>query len=95
MLRGGAKRKKSKPPWRQGWLQPAPSMYSLSLVKNIVPKVEYLARLWGGDDRTEDVTECRGRRNSLLDNLRKYPVILTLSLEDNIVPTLLFFDVMG
>jgi hypothetical protein len=69
-------------------------MYPLSLAKNIVPKVEYLARLWGGDDRTKDVTECGGSRNSLSDNLRKYPVILTLSLENNIVPTLLFFDVL-
>jgi hypothetical protein len=57
--------------------------------------VEYLARLWGSDDRTKDASECRGRRNSLSDNLREYPVILTLSLEDNIIPTLSFFDVMG
>jgi hypothetical protein len=74
---------------------PAPSMYSSSLAKNIVPKVEYLARLWGGDDRTKDVTKFGGRRNSLSGNLCKYPVILTLSLEDNIIPMLLFFNVMG
>jgi hypothetical protein len=67
----------------------------LSLAKNIVPKVEYLARLWGGDDRTKDATKCGGRRNSLLDNLHASLVIMTLSLEDNIVPTLLFFDVTG
>jgi hypothetical protein len=54
-----------------------------------------MARLWGGDDRTKDVTKCGGRRNYILNNLRKYPVILTLSLEDNIVPMLSFFDVTG
>jgi hypothetical protein len=95
MLRGGGEAKKSRPPWWRGWSRPVPSKYSSSLAKNIVPKVEYLARLWGGDDRIEDVTECGGRRNSLSDNLREYPVIPTLSLEDNIIPTLSFFDVTG
>jgi hypothetical protein len=91
----GGEAKKNKTTLAARIVVAAPSTYSLSLTENIVPKVEYLARLWGGDNRTKDVIECWGRRNSLSDNLREFPVILTLSLEDNIIPTLSFFNMTG
>ncbi|KAL7518223.1 hypothetical protein ACHAWF_000180, partial [Thalassiosira exigua] len=60
----------------------APSVYSLSLEENIVPKVDYLSRLWCSGSDGDD---CAGR-SSLVENLREYPQILTLSMEGNIVP---------
>ncbi|KAL3779069.1 hypothetical protein ACHAW5_005674 [Stephanodiscus triporus] len=74
-------------------LATAPSTYSLSLTENIIPKVEYLAGLWGVDRSAR--IDGRGGRNSLSDNLREYPQVLTLSKDGNIVPTLSFFNMTG
>ena len=97
----GKARKKNKTTLAARILATAPSAYSLSLAENIIPKVEYLARLWGSDRTTSsactenDIDGRGGRRNSLADNLREFPTILTLSKEGNIVPTISFFNMTG
>jgi hypothetical protein len=97
----GSVRKKAKTTLAARILATAPSAYSLSLTENIIPKVEYLARLWGSDRTTssactENDIDGRGRRrNSLADNLREFPTILTLSKEGNIIPTISFYNMTG
>ncbi len=98
----GRARKKAKTTLAARILATAPSAYSLSLTENIIPKVEYLARLWGSDRTTSssctenDIDDGRGRRrNSLADNLREFPTILTLSKEGNIIPTISFYNMTG
>lgn len=60
-------------------LTTAPSVYSLSLVENIMPKVNYLASLWGWSSLSDKLCECP---------------LLTLSM-DNIQQTLSFYNVTG
>jgi hypothetical protein len=61
-----------------------PSVYSLSLQQNIIPKVNYLATcLWGSN------------RTTISNNLYEYPQILTLSMKGNIIPTLSFYNMTG
>ena len=57
----------------------APSVYSLSLGDNIVPKVEYFASLWGWSSLSDKLCECP---------------LLTLSM-DNIRTTLSFYNMTG
>lgn len=81
----------------------APSAYSLSLTNNIIPKVEFLANLWGENNaptascnKDDDIDAGRsGRWSTVSDNLREYPQILTLSKEGNIIPTLSFYNMTG
>lgn len=86
----------------------APAVYSLSLWDNLVPKVEFLARVWGavapavrrqpGEEMVvveEDSSEACRKRALLADLLKEYPNVLTLSLEGNIQPTLNFFNRTG
>ncbi|KAL7439197.1 hypothetical protein ACHAXH_003767 [Discostella pseudostelligera] len=81
----------------------APSTYSLSLTNNIIPKVEFLANLWGENiasaasyNNDGDIGDGRSRRfSNVSDNLREYPQILTLSKEGNIIPTLSFYNMTG
>ena len=75
---------KRKPSLAARILQSAPSVYSLSLEGNIIPKVEYLSTtLWGSSF------------NMLSENIHEYPPIMTLSLEDNIIPTISFYNMTG
>lgn len=60
-------------------LMTAPSVYSLSLGDNIVPKVEYFASLWGWSSLSDKLCECP---------------LLTLSM-DNIRTTLSFYNMTG
>jgi hypothetical protein len=60
-------------------LMTAPSVYSLSLQDNIVPKVEYFASLWGWSSLSDKLCECP---------------LLTLSM-DNIRTTLSFYNMTG
>ena len=69
----------------------APSVYSLSLENNIIPKIEYLATLWGDNGSPQD----DNKRSFLLDNIYEYPHVLTLSMEDNINPTISFYNMTG
>eukprot|EP00429_Kryptoperidinium_foliaceum_P009791 CAMPEP_0176005088 /NCGR_PEP_ID=MMETSP0120_2-20121206/2026_1 /TAXON_ID=160619 /ORGANISM="Kryptoperidinium foliaceum, Strain CCMP 1326" /LENGTH=572 /DNA_ID=CAMNT_0017337785 /DNA_START=145 /DNA_END=1863 /DNA_ORIENTATION=+ len=67
-----------------------PAVYSLSLKDNILPKVDFLARIWGIDSLgfDDDPTQL-----SLL--LKEFPNLLTMSLEGNIQPTLNFYNRTG
>ena len=60
-------------------LTTAPSVYSLSLAENIIPKVDYLAALWGWSSLSSKLCECP---------------LLTLSM-DNIQQTLSFYNMTG
>ena len=65
----------------------APSVYSLSLEKNIIPKIEMLTKLWGIHNRAPT--------RSLAKRISEYPNILTLSLDANIRPTVSFYQRTG
>jgi len=67
-------------------LRRCPTVYSLSLKDNIIPKVEILSRAWGVEFESTV---------SLSKLLREFPNILTSSLEGNIFPTLNFFNRTG
>jgi hypothetical protein len=76
----------------------APSAYSLSLSNNIIPKVEFLAKLWGDNIALASCNNDEAMKkstNNIADNLCEYPQILTLSKEGNIIPTLSFFNMTG
>jgi hypothetical protein len=88
----------------------APSTYSLSLEKNIAPKIERLARLWGANVRAEidldDAETIRDENGCLLkplfpksnilsSSLCEYPPVLTLSMEGNLLPTIDFYNRTG
>jgi ribosome-binding factor A len=65
-------------------LMTTPSVYSLSLQQNIIPKVNYLSTsIWGMN------------RTTISNNLYEYPQILTLSMQGNIIPTLSFYNMTG
>lgn len=78
--------------------------FSLSLRDNIIPKIEFLARIWGTsvpdlDDRipvrlknNEPMNE---KARALASLLSEFPSILTLSLEGNIKPTVNFYVQAG
>ena len=88
-------------------LKSAPSTFSLSLSENIQPKVECLANLWGiptkpmeqlENEQQTNITTWNNENNnaiSLSKRISEYPVILTLSLEGNINPTLSFYNRTG
>jgi len=80
-----------------------PSVYSLSLMDNILPTVEYLGALWGSrvphivknllvgkSDHVSDEASC-----CFSQLIGEYPAVLTLSLEGNIIPTLGFYNRTG
>ncbi|GAX10209.1 hypothetical protein FisN_3Lh406 [Fistulifera solaris] len=81
-------------------LMRATPVLSLSLKKNIIPKIDFLAKVWGIDDVAADArpriasldTSPRSPRLSLSKQLRQYPSILSLSLEGNIRPTAEFYN---
>jgi hypothetical protein len=75
----------------------SPAVYSLSLRGNIVPTIDFLARVWGATRQEEGSNKSvpiphHEKKTSLAAMLSEYPGILTLSLEGNIQPTLNFFN---
>jgi hypothetical protein len=83
----------------------SPVVYSLSLKDNILPTVEFLAKVWGArvprvSWRKQDLAvvepDPHGCRDATLGTLlREYPGILTLSLEGNLQPTFNFYNKTG
>ena len=88
----------------------APSAYSLSLRNNIIPTVECVAKFWGTEinalidsdagDAIRDENGCLlkplpSRSNVLSTQLCEYPVVLTLSVEGNLRPTIEFYNKTG
>jgi hypothetical protein len=87
----------------------SPAVFSLSLRNNIIPTVEFLAKVWGttppkvcwhGDAITVTTAQALSSppiqtKDSLSSLLQEFPTVLTLSLEGNIQPTLTFFNRTG
>jgi mTERF len=89
-------------------LMKAPAVYSLSLPGNIVPTVQFLARIWGQPTLEEEeeqanlepldhpVGTSKHETHSLLGTLlRECPTILSMSLHGNIQPTVYFYARAG
>jgi hypothetical protein len=94
------------------FLTRAPAVFSLSLSKNIIPKLEYLSRIWGVSNDVRGLeeipfldsnqggsggkrTQNQSKNLQLGSLLYEYPTILTLSLENNILPTVDFYNQTG
>ena len=83
----------------------SPVVYSLSLKDNILPTIEFLAKVWDArlprvSWRDQDLVvlepEPQECRSAVLGTfLRDYPGILTLSLEGNLQPTFNFYNKTG
>jgi mTERF len=87
-------------------LMKAPAVYSLSLHGNIIPTVQFLARIWGQRCLEEEkrnltpldhlVGTSKTENHSLLGSLlRECPTILSMSLQGNIRPTVYFYALAG
>mmetsp|Transcript_29000 Transcript_29000/g.31193 ORF Transcript_29000/g.31193 Transcript_29000/m.31193 type:complete len:770 (+) Transcript_29000:73-2382(+) len=88
-----------------------PVIYSLNLDQNIIPTVEFLTKVWGMTTNettqlpssTKDRSLSSDKKNNnssssshLLQNMfHEYPNIITLSVETNIKPTMMFFNKTG
>ena len=73
----------------------SPSVYSLSLNNNIIATTEYLAKIWGVRSPSSSCVNTNLPGPKLADRLADYPLILTLSLEGNIQPTIHFYNRTG
>ena len=72
----------------------APSVYSLSL-DNISDKIQCLSSLWDDEDENKANKRTQPRFNVVAKHVFYYPIILTLSLEGNIQPTISFYNRAG
>ena len=85
-----------------------PAIYSLNLEQNIIPTIDFLANIWGmtTNETTQQPSSTKEgyitnnkRYNSnsifLQNMLHEYPNIITLSVEANIRPTMMFFNKTG
>jgi hypothetical protein len=85
-----------------------PAIYSLNLEQNIIPTIDFLANIWGmtTNETTQQASSTKegyitnnNRYNSnsifLQNMLHEYPNIITLSVEANIRPTMMFFNKTG
>ena len=79
-----------------------PTVFSLSLKENLIPKIKCLASMWGftyNVDNFGSLVELNSHYSceafSLSQLIGEYPAILTSSLEDNILPTINFFNSTG
>eukprot|EP00531_Pseudo-nitzschia_arenysensis_P014284 CAMPEP_0116117772 /NCGR_PEP_ID=MMETSP0329-20121206/1750_1 /TAXON_ID=697910 /ORGANISM="Pseudo-nitzschia arenysensis, Strain B593" /LENGTH=651 /DNA_ID=CAMNT_0003611357 /DNA_START=21 /DNA_END=1976 /DNA_ORIENTATION=- len=70
-----------------------PAIYSLNLEQNIIPTIDFLARVWGVD--IESSTKDRKSNEDFVSMLHEYPNIITLSVESNLQPTMMFFNKTG
>ena len=97
MVQNNEGTEKRKPSLAARILQNSPSVYSLSLEGNIIPKVEYLTTIWGSSFNMPTDSSFSGEsgRDILSENIHEYPPIMTLSLEDNIIPTISFYNMTG
>ena len=70
----------------------SPAVFSLRLEDNIVPKIAFLAGVWGLGKESSAEAFYDEKLGSLL---AEYPTVLTLSLESNLRPTVDFFNRTG
>lgn len=103
-LERGASRRRKSGTLAARILLRCPTIYSLSLKENIVPTVEFLAKVWGFHSPDSTImTKSNGDvdkgpshyETCLVDQIQDYPNVLTLSLEGNIQPTINFFNRTG
>jgi hypothetical protein len=71
-----------------------PSIYSLNLDQNIIPTFEFLAGVWGMKFETK-ASKKKNKNDDFLAMLHEYPNIVTLSVESNLQPTMMFFNKTG
>lgn len=91
--------KHGKPSLASRILLRAPAVYSLSLTGNIVPTVNFLAKVWGQPLPDDEIDESDDKTSQGLDDssstlaslISECPSILTVSLDGNIKPTISFF----
>ena len=76
-----------------------PAIYSLNLDQNIIPTIEFLSRVWGMKSETNASKKKKSKSNNDNNNfvpmLHEYPNIITLSVETNLQPTMMFFNKTG
>jgi hypothetical protein len=72
-----------------------PAVYSLSLTGNLIPTIEFLAKVWGTPSDDDETCIIEPDCVSLAHFLQEYPNVLTLSVEGNIQPTMNFFNRTG
>jgi hypothetical protein len=72
-----------------------PAIYSLNLDQNIIPTIEFLSRVWGMKSETNASKKKKSNKNSFVPMLHEYPNIITLSVETNLQPTMMFFNKTG
>jgi len=70
-----------------------PAIYSLNLDQNIVPTIEFLSRIWGIKNETN--ASKKSNKKNFVSMLHEYPNIITLSVETNLQPTMMFFNKTG
>ena len=70
----------------------SPAIYSLNLDQNIVPTIDFLSRVWGVAKASK---EERKSSDDFISMLHEYPNIITLSVESNLQPTMMFFNKTG
>jgi len=71
-----------------------PAIYSLNLDQNIIPTIHFLAKVWGMSSERGLLKE-GNTKNELNAMLYEYPNIITLSMESNLQPTMMFFNKTG
>jgi len=77
-----------------------PAIYSLNLDQNIIPTIEFLSRVWGMK-REINASKKKKKKSNFNDSdnfvpmLHEYPNIITLSVETNLQPTMMFFNKTG
>jgi mTERF len=78
-------------------LQKCPAVYSLSLPNNIQPTIDFLCRVWTGYpmQHASDSAVTNTQREILVQKLKEYPTVLTLSLQGNLRPTVQFYNNTG
>jgi len=72
-----------------------PAIYSLNLDQNIVPTIEFLAKVWGTTSKLSRSSKKKSSRDGFVPMLHEYPNIITLSVEANLQPTMMFFNKTG
>eukprot|EP00536_Pseudo-nitzschia_multiseries_P007713 jgi/Psemu1/305158/fgenesh1_kg.184_\ len=72
-----------------------PTIYSLNLEQNIVPTIEFLAKVWGMNCPAGLSKEDNTNNDEFNALLYEYPNIITLSVVANLQPTMMFFNKTG
>ena len=72
-----------------------PAIYSLNLDQNVIPTIDFLSKVWGMNNETTGFSKKKSNKNEFIPMLHEYPNIITLSVETNLQPTMMFFNKTG